>query len=205
MLQHILTHDNFDAFASLLDGTATAEQKRHLARYIEAQRSHGHSSEDPIYIETAIKLYQHRTSDGDISFDDNPIVSASDEGAFVMAWVYVRKYELPNPALRAMHELAKKHPRMSVGRLIATVTAKQPTPYAWLGVVSDEELATVIAAQVDVTEASDDTPATAVVDMIASKLQLSTVGKVLQAIVDAATNKAPVNLPDSNKALLNSL
>jgi hypothetical protein len=205
MLQHILIHNNFNALAALLEGTATPEQKQQLAQYVEAQRAYGNSPDDPTYVKTAKKLYQHLAGDGDIDFDDAPLVSPNEEGAFVMAWLYVRKDELPNPALRALRDIAKKHPRMSVGRLVAAVTAKQPTPYAWLGVVSDDDLATEIAAQVDVAQASDHTPAVAVLDMLEAKLQLSTVGELLQVLVDATTRKAPASLPDSNKGLLNSL
>ena len=49
---------------------------------------------DKEYIELAINSY---ASDGEIEFDSEPLVSPSDEGAYVQAWVWVSN---PEPSER---------------------------------------------------------------------------------------------------------
>lgn len=46
---------------------------------------------DEWYVQKAREKYEY-LSDGDVDIDENPTVSASDNGAYVAAWVWV-----PNP------------------------------------------------------------------------------------------------------------
>ena len=50
---------------------------------------------DADYVAAASNNYGSGTTlhDGDIDFDDEPKVSASDDGAYVQAWVWVSKEE----------------------------------------------------------------------------------------------------------------
>lgn len=44
---------------------------------------------DPCFREAAKEKYAGRLSDGDVDWDDYPVVSHSDEGAYVQAWLWV--------------------------------------------------------------------------------------------------------------------
>ena len=61
----------------------------------DASRAHDH---DGTFSAAAREKYAGTGSDGDIDWDDETAVSASDEGAYVMAWLWVSNEEagIPN-------------------------------------------------------------------------------------------------------------
>jgi hypothetical protein len=113
-----------------------------------------------------------------------------------------------NSVALLMRALTLINPMMSVGKLIASVACEHPTPYAWLGVATDQELMESIghkALHLETLTSSDNTSARDVINMLEAKFAEADgmrFGQVLQGLVDATTPKAPASLPDSNHALL---
>ena len=94
MFQHILPSDTFDAVVSLLNGNATPEQKQQLKQYVERQASIGPQDDDSKYAYAAKRKYLRFGTDGDVSFDDDPMMShGGDGGSFVNAWLWVSDEE----------------------------------------------------------------------------------------------------------------
>jgi len=84
---HILQPDAFEALKAVVGGTFTHAQVECLKEYINfAESSNILSDEEAAaVIQSARDTYE----DDECEIDDQPALSASDEGCFVNAWVWV--------------------------------------------------------------------------------------------------------------------
>lgn len=110
-----------------------------------------------------------------------------------------------NPCVNALKQLAGRQPRVSIGKLIAVLAHKRPTPYAFFGMVADDALARLIADQSDLPDASDEITALAVIDKMMERHAQNPalrVGEIMQWMVALHTCKCPAQMTSRNRPLL---
>ena len=114
-------------------------------------------------------------------------------------------YTPAEAALAALRRTTTKDPGMSFGRMIEALTKGRPTPYAWLGAAGDDTLAEAIGQLGAIAASTDDTPATAVLDLVEKEMSSSpnsSVGDYLQLMVSVFAAKNPALMPSGNRTLL---
>lgn len=81
-----------------VEAPLSAEDEQRLNSYFFERQVPADSSsdvdDDAAFIAAAKKHYDPMFSDGDLDWDDDPIVSDSEEGAFVNAWLWVPREEI---------------------------------------------------------------------------------------------------------------
>lgn len=84
-----LTPEEIKLIESTIANVDSDEARALSRKFAEWQESQQHNEQ---YIQTARARYQFASpwTDGDIEIDDDAIVSAGEEGAYVMGWFWVR-------------------------------------------------------------------------------------------------------------------
>lgn len=75
------------------DGSLDILVESSLLDKLRQAGAHAPDPDSDYFQSQVVEEYQHLSGDGDIDFDDTPVVSQSEDGAYVMMWGWVLRPE----------------------------------------------------------------------------------------------------------------